>query len=479
VSDPATQLPRYGSPVFIGIVLGLKIIKQINTEVILSIHIRKGFQVRLTCGVRNMRKHELPLPSGISPDQSHFVLETPTRPFRSVWRTCLYRFINYIYFQRITVNHPERLPKAGPVLYLGLHRNGAVDGFVYYRTLNAPVFMISTQLRKNWFARLFFDGIAVTRTNDEGDRNQNQEAMRQCLGHLRNGGQLFVFPEGTSSLGPKHLPFKSGGVWLLLDYLESGGPPLQVVPVGIHYECPWAFRAKVEVEVGHPISTEFPAEASRMELLKTMKRRVQIALEDVGINVASEEYHEKIKSLAYAATLGTSRSYFKSLKTMERAMPEKVAKEWEDLRLNNATLGFHQGVPLFPGTPILIYVLALAVISPIVLAAIVLNLPAFAMGWYAGKKFPDEPNVISLWKILAGAPAFALWVATITSTMLMLGRCGWLVAYAVVTWLGLKLYYPFKKLTVAVLNGFRHPDLRPKMLAFRQTLLCSIPDERD
>jgi 1-acyl-sn-glycerol-3-phosphate acyltransferase len=276
--------------------------------------------------------------------------EAPTNPVRPFWRPWLYRFIDYFYFQRITLIHPERLPKAGPVLYLGLHRNGAVDGFVYYRALKGPVFMISTQLRKSWFARLFFDGIVVTRTKDEGDRKQNEEAMRQSLGYLQNGGALFVFPEGTSSLGPRHLPFKSGAVWLLLDYLETGGPPLEVVPVGIHYECPSAFRAKVEVLIGQPIPTELPAEASRMELLKMMKRRVQVALEEVGINVVSDEYHEQIQRLAYAVTLGTPRSYFKSLKAMECALPEKATKEWQDLGLKNANLWFHQECRCFlPG----------------------------------------------------------------------------------------------------------------------------------
>jgi hypothetical protein len=50
---------------------------------------------------------------------------------RNVWHGWLYRFIKTFYFERITLIHPERLPRTGPVLYLGLHRNGAVDGFVY------------------------------------------------------------------------------------------------------------------------------------------------------------------------------------------------------------------------------------------------------------------------------------------------------------------------------------------------------------
>jgi 1-acyl-sn-glycerol-3-phosphate acyltransferase len=233
---------------------------------------------------------------------------SPGRPLRApVWRRWFYRFITGVYFQRVTLLHPERLPESGPVLYLGLHRNGAVDGFVYDRVLRAPVFMISTQLRKSWFARLFFDGIAVTRSKDEGDHALNEAALRQCLDQMRAGGELFVFPEGTSSLGPRHLPFKSGAIWLLLDYLENAKVPVHVVPLGIHYECPWSFRAKVEVVVGAAILAELPAEASQLEKLKTMKRRVQAALEEVGTNVPSNEYQEMIQGFAYVATLGTPR----------------------------------------------------------------------------------------------------------------------------------------------------------------------------
>jgi 1-acyl-sn-glycerol-3-phosphate acyltransferase len=232
--------------------------------------------------------------------KAHVPLEVPPgKPLQApLWRRCFYRFITAVYFQRVTLLYPERLPASGPVLYLGLHRNGAVDGFVYDRVLRAPVFMISTQLRKNLLARLFFDGIAVTRTKDEGDHALNDAALGQCLAQLHAGGELFVFPEGTSSLGPHHLAFKSGAVWLLLDYLEHADAPAHVVPLGIHYECPWSFRCKVEVIVGTPISIELPSGASRMEKLKTMKRRVQAALEEVGINVPSADYQEMIQAFA-------------------------------------------------------------------------------------------------------------------------------------------------------------------------------------
>jgi 1-acyl-sn-glycerol-3-phosphate acyltransferase len=395
------------------------------------------------------------------------------------WYSGLYRFINTIYFKRISLLNSDRLPGSGPVLFLGLHRNGAVDGFVYHYLLHGPVFMISTQLRKNILSKLFFNGIEVSRTKDKGNRSFNDATLHRCFDLLQRGGALFIFPEGTSSLGPQHLPFKNGAAWLLLNYLESGGPSLQVVPLGIHYSCPEAFQSKVEVVVGHSISTALPDEASRLERLRILKRRVHAAMEEVGINVSSEEYQALIRRFASVATMSTKRSYFKSLKAMERAIPEPILQKWSALArdLAGTKLWSHQGLPLFPMNSILLSALALIVTGVLVFSAVVVNLPAFIAGWLAGKKLPDDRNVISLWKILVGVPCFALWIAILLVTLISLGKFPWLAAYAAVTWLGLKCYSSFKKTCVAVHNTLRHPALRPRVIEFFDTVLQSIPDE--
>jgi len=397
-----------------------------------------------------------------------------------IWHRFVYRFILGVYFARVTVINRNRLPRQGPALYLGLHRNGAVDGFVYHRALGGPAFMISTQLRKNWFARLFFTGIAVARPKDEAERSGNQAALKQCLDSLRGGGALCVFPEGTSSLGPRHLPFKSGAAWLIMDYLERRGPRLQVVPVGIHYECPWAFRGKVEVVVGKPIALDLPEGLSSREKLKALKLRIQAGLEEVGINVPSATDQRRIERLAYAATLATPRSYFKSLKALERGIPEPLRTAGANLepKLAEAKLLFHQGVPLFPMGWVGLYAMALALLAPAVLGAIALNLPPFVAGWAAGQKLPDGRNVVSLWKILVGVPAFWMWMAGVAVVCWLLGRPLWLLGYAGLTWAGLHLYYRVKKLAVAVHNGVRYPGLKPALLEFRETLLRNLPEEK-
>lgn len=396
------------------------------------------------------------------------------------WYDGLIRFVTWLYFQRLTLLHAERRPGVGQrVLFLGLHRNGAVDGFVYHRLLGGPVFLISTQLTGSWFARLFFHGIAVTRKKDEGGQPpENEAALGRSAEHLRGGGQLFVFPEGTSSLGPRHLPFKSGAAWLILDYLEQGGPPLLVVPAGIHYECPWAFRAKVEVVLGKPISTEFPPGGTRLSRLRTLKGRIEAGLEEVGVNVDSAVQQARIERLAYAATLGTPRPYFQALKSLETGVPPAIEAAESGLEMERARsrLLFHQGVPLMPMGSLWIYALVWLVCAPIVGLALLLNLPPIAAGWLASRRLADDRNVVSLWKILAGAPVLVLWAGLLLLGLLLLGHWPWFGLYALVSWLGLELYYRVKKLSVALHNGFRRPGLRPRLLAFRQTVLNALPE---
>src|SRR5437016_840043 len=212
----------------------------------------------------------------------------------SFWHRLLARVLARLAFHRTSVLHPKRLPRRGPVLYLGLHRNGAVDGFVYSSVLPRASFMIASNLRKNLLGRLFFSGIEVVRAKDEGDRSENETSLARCREFLRSGGELFVFPEGTSTLGPRHLPFKSGAARLLLDALESG-IDVTVIPLGITYESPTRFRSKVEVVVGEPVSTNLRGCVGPRERLVELKQRLEQALEDVGVNVESGEYLEKIE----------------------------------------------------------------------------------------------------------------------------------------------------------------------------------------
>jgi len=396
----------------------------------------------------------------------------------NAWHRFFSRFIRRLYFERITVIDADGLPRQGPALYVGLHRNGAVDGLVYQEALPRAVFLISSQLRRSRLGRLFFSGIAVTRPQDAAPGSapaDNAGALRACLEHLAAGGELCVFPEGTSSLGPRHLPFKSGAARLCLSARERR-IPLFLVPVAVFYQEPTAFRASVEVVIGDPIDAEAPP-GSPLSRLREVKRRIAEGLEALGTNVADAEVQEDIQRLASAAAIGARRSYWRSLKALERGIPPETRDVWQRLEpeLARPGLRLEQGLPPFPEAGLLLPALGLALSAPLVLGAIALNLPPYAAAWWAGRRFPDGRNVVSLWKILVGVPAFLLWAALLTAAAL--AACPWAaLGYAVLTGAGLWLYSRTRRLAKAVNNGLRHPDLAPALHSLRRALQEELRD---
>jgi 1-acyl-sn-glycerol-3-phosphate acyltransferase len=380
------------------------------------------------------------------------------------------------YFEQITVLHPERLPADGPTLYVGLHRNGAVDGFVYRQIVPRGTYLISTQLRRSFYARLFFSGIAIARQKDAEDRGQNNAALRQCQELLAKGGDLIVLPEGTSSLGPRHLPFKLGAASIALAALAQG-VPLRIVPLGLHYERAWAFRSKVEIAVGEPIATDFPTGLSELGRLKEMKRRMTTALEAIGANFDSAEAQENAERLAYAATLGTPRSYFGALKSLESGVPEPVLVRWRELeaQLAGRRVLLHQGVPLFPVGAWVLYAALLLVIGPLMLAGVLVNFPPLLVASLAARKLADDWNVIALWRILVGLPLFLMWFGVVSVAIVCFAGWGWGLGYALLTWGAMKSIYRVKKLAVAVWNGLAHRALAGPAHEFHQLVLQTIP----
>lgn len=362
-----------------------------------------------------------------------------------------------MYYERITLLHGERIPTDGPVLFVGLHRNGAVDGFIYHSLIPRAVFMVSVQLLRSLFMRLFFCGIAVARKKDREESGRNEQAMRECVDLLEGGGALVMFPEGTSKLGPRHLPFKGGAAKIALEALNKG-VPLKIVPLGIHYEKAWAFRSKVEVVAGAHVSTELSDELSEMGRLKEIKRRMDRALEALGANFDSTQEQKTAECLAYAATLGTDRSYFSALKTMEAGVPEYLQVSWDDLNAGYADrkLLRHQGVPLFPGKSRFLYAASLPIFGALVVAGVILNVPPLLCAWLAAKKLADDLNVIALWRLLIGLPLMVLWMLLMVSLLVIYGAWWWPLVYVLLTVVSLETIYRTKKVTASVWNSFFH-----------------------
>jgi 1-acyl-sn-glycerol-3-phosphate acyltransferase len=375
-------------------------------------------------GVPSLDKESLPLPNR-------------NLPAGAWWYRAFHRFITTIYFEGITLIHPERVPAAGPVLFLGLHRNGAVDGFVYNRVLRASAFLVSTQLKRSFFGRIFFNGIGIVRGKDKGNRSENPAALAQCSALLEAGGSLFIFPEGTSSLGPRHLPFHGAAAHLILNHVENQTSKLVVLPVGIHYLNPTAFRAKVEVVVGEAVDCSFHSGSSSLQKIQLLKKRIAQRLESVGINLESEEALQHAEAMARLAAQAKAGSYFRALKRSEAGIPNDLANSWRMLESRSG--GTSACLDADPGASCFIS-LAHLILSPIAFTAVIINLPPFLLAAWAGQTFPDDRNVVSLWKILVGIPSFVLWTGTMFVASLLSHKLPAFAVYLGITALGIRLY---------------------------------------
>jgi len=391
------------------------------------------------------------------------------------WYLFVARLCRWLYYSRVTLLGAGRLPAQGPVLFVALHRNGAVDGCVYASVLPPSTFMISTQLTRSLIGRLLFTGIEVVREKDRGDRSRNRRAMQECVDLLVAGGRLVVMPEGTSSLGPRHLPFQRGAARIAAAALATG-VPLSIVPLGVRYERAWAFRSRAEVIAGPRLDTTLVPGLSEEDRVSTLHARITRGLESVGAQFGSAAEQEQCEQLAYVATLGTERNYFDSLKQLEAGIPPAIreAAERVEARVGTKSLLRHQGVPLCPMGPVALYAALLVVLTPVVAAALLLNLPPLAAAWWAGRHFPDERNVVALWRLLVGLPALFGWTLAVIGISIAVTDWRLAAVYVVATLAGILAWYRYKKLAVATLNGLRFPSLRKTLLGFRGTVVSEL-----
>lgn len=164
---------------------------------------------------------------------------------------------------RVRVTGCELVPKVGPVLFVGRHRAGLMDGWLYAHALPRPtVFVIAARLRRHLLLRPLVSGIAVMRRKDGGDRTAaNHSALQACRAELAHGRTLFIFPEGTSSLGAHALPLEPGAA-----LLARAVPGTAVVPVAIHYANPVRLGTSVAITFGAP---RYLDEATTVEQAQT------------------------------------------------------------------------------------------------------------------------------------------------------------------------------------------------------------------
>jgi len=133
-------------------------------------------------------------------------------------------------------------------------------------------------------------------------------------------------------------------------------------------------------------------------------------------------------------------------------------------------------MPLGPWPLYAAYWLALA---PFVAGFIILNAPVLCAGFVAGRKLPDDRNVIAFWRMVAALPAALIWSVAATVFISLTSGLLWTAVYWLMTIGGMTSWYRFHKLSVALTNGLFHRAARADILALHGKILGVLPNEQN
>jgi hypothetical protein len=242
-----------------------------------------------------------------------------------------YRFIALllrgVYFGRVRAHGAglRRAMPARPRLVVSSHRNGAIDGYVVLSAFPEAQFLVAVQLLRHPLLRLLFAGIPVVRDKDRERYGIRPDAFGDPVeagcAHLRAGGDLVVFPEGSSEWGWRPLPYRRGAARMACALLAEG-TALEVVPVGLHYAQPDRFRSRAELLAGPPVALppQAPGEAWRA-WENRVHEAIGAALDRVSVHAASPEAFAASERHALAAAQAGG-SYAEALLQAQHALDE-------------------------------------------------------------------------------------------------------------------------------------------------------------
>lgn len=344
--------------------------------------------------------------------------------------------------------------------YLALlsHRNGALDGWVYGRFIPRFVYMMARQLHRFWWLRAIFPGIAITRQKDDPAhyKKANLRSIKACVQALQERKILCVFPEGTSTLKHRHLPFEQGAArlalmsqkaalesakdlrqelsqkssqelsgvdsskieWAKSHKIESSGAkagnaPLYILPMSVFYDDPALLGGRAFVVYDEPFLCPSDLDLPRLHALFTHR------LERILLEYESQEQQELSHFFASFLSANTAFSdYYANLvwlKNLQNAALDSHNSHRFEAILHliqtyrkSPLPALYKRAPIYPQSlPLSLWTFSICL--PVVALSLALNLLPLLCGYLAAKCFAKESHTISLWKAIVGYGVGFIW----------------------------------------------------------------------
>lgn len=172
----------------------------------------------------------------------------------------------HLFFRKIIIENPERMPKGKPVVMVMNHQNSFLDAFIlvgrYYWKFqhfmtNAMVFKIPVV--KHILRSLNL--IPVFRMRDGlSEVGKNKEIFDQCTEYLKKNDVIIIFPEASHNLNRRLRPLSKGFTRIVFGAMNKFDwkMDLQVLPISLNYSDHTKGRSYVYAYLHEPIpATKF------------------------------------------------------------------------------------------------------------------------------------------------------------------------------------------------------------------------------
>ena len=202
----------------------------------------------------------------------------------------------YCYFQEIRMEGIERIPREQPAMLLPNHQNALLDALLYaaYAPVGKPYFLTRSDVFSNPLLRWVFQGlhmIPVYRLRDGRDNlHRNQEIFDRCAALFARGEHLLLFPEANHNLRRQVRPLSKGFTRILeYGFQKYPGLEVQVVPVGLNYQCASAFPDRVAFCFGSPFSArDYWSQQEGHLDVPPLRDRVSAALRELTTHIPED-----------------------------------------------------------------------------------------------------------------------------------------------------------------------------------------------
>ena len=362
----------------------------------------------------------------------------------------------HFFYPTIEIKGADKLPASGGFIIVSNHPNGIIDPVPLMIKLEHPIsFLAKSTLWGipliNSFLNLF-KAIPIYRHVDKGKwfgpkgdvTKLNERSFKQAGEHLRTGGILALFPEGTTHSKPQLLPLKTGAARIALlneaDSHWAGKVP--IVPIGLWYEHKSRFRSSVLLVVGDPFSLEgYQAQYERdeRETVRLLTTQLDQSLDKVILQAESQEILRALPIVAKWLNRGQTnlasqhtqmQSILNAYAKIKQHDPQRLSQIIQQMRqydLSAKSLGIPN--PWQPEQPpistwqIIMRLLGLLLITPLAgLGLLITYLPYRLTGWVAKKAILGDDTQLSLAKIVGGVLFFMVTWGTLS--ILVFNRWG-------------------------------------------------------